>query len=299
MNRFATSTAAPVQAILRLCQVRTKGGNSRRSNAPIQNTLIPNNFFIGANRRKLVAKGQDYYCSNVSMRLTTPTEVESRIGNIIAGLVTDGCTLQMGIGAIPNAVLAELKNHKDLGIYTEMFQEGVIPLIENGVVINLRKTFLLNKILTSFILGTKRLYDFVDDNPSVHFADASIANNPTIIASNPKGTAINSAVEVDLSGQVCADSVGHRMISGVGGQVDFKGEPPYLLENCYCLKSGGGVSTSRPHVHYIVTEWGYAFLFGKNLQQRAKALIEIAHPAHRAQLEKEAYEYLGIQPWRD
>ncbi|KAI9353811.1 acetyl-CoA hydrolase/transferase family protein [Obelidium mucronatum] len=249
-------------------------------------------------------------------RLSSPTEVEARIGKIIAGLVTDGSTLQMGIGAIPNAVLAGLKSHKDLGIHTEMFQEGVIPLIQSGVVTNLRKNFLPGKILTSFIMGTQNLYNFVDDNPSVHFADASIANNPTIIASNPKVTAINSAVEVDLTGQVCADSVGHKMISGVGGQVDFErgaalspgGLPIICLPSIAkdgssrivpTLKGGGGVSTTRPHVHYIVTEWGYAFLFGKNLHQRAKSLIEIAHPNHRAQLEKEAFEYLGIKAWRD
>ncbi|KAJ3293290.1 hypothetical protein HDU79_000467 [Rhizoclosmatium sp. JEL0117] len=244
------------------------------------------------------------------------TEVEARIGKIIANLVPNGSTLQMGIGAIPNAVLAGLKNHKDLGIHTEMFQEGVIPLMESGVVNNSQKKFMPGKILTSFILGTRRLYDFVDDNPEVHFTDASIANHPVIVAQNPKVTAINSAIEVDLSGQVCADSIGHKMVSGVGGQVDFErgaamsegGLPIICLPSTTktgdsrivtALHLGAGVTTSRPHVHFVVTEWGYAHIFGKNLQQRAKALIEIAHPNHRERLEKEAFQYLGINAWRE
>ncbi|KAJ3111866.1 hypothetical protein HDU96_005262 [Phlyctochytrium bullatum] len=241
-------------------------------------------------------------------------EVETKIGKCIASLVTDGATLQMGIGAIPNAVLAELQNHRDLGIHTEMFEEGVIPLIEKGVVTNLKKTFLPGKILTSFIMGTRRLYDYVHQNHSVAFMDASVTNNPSIIGSNPKVTAINSAVEIDLTGQVCADSVGTRMISGVGGQVDFErgaalspgGLPIICLPSTArdgstrivpVLKPGAGVITTRPHVHYVVTEWGYAFLFGKNLQQRAKALINIAHPDHRAALEQEAFKQLGIKAW--
>ncbi|KAJ3132545.1 hypothetical protein HK100_005241 [Physocladia obscura] len=243
-------------------------------------------------------------------------DVEGQIGKIISNLVPDGATLQMGIGAIPNAVLDGLKGHKNLGIHTEMFQEGVIPLIEAGIVDNSQKKFLPGKILTSFIVGTRRLYDFVDDNPSVVFYDASIANNPVIIAQNPKVTAINAAIEVDVTGQVCADSVGHRMISGVGGQVDFErgaalsegGLPIICLPSTTksgasrivtAIKSGGGIITSRPHVHYVVTEYGHTNLFGKNLQQRAKALIGIAHPRHREQLERDAFEFLGISAWRD
>ncbi|KAI8845422.1 acetyl-CoA hydrolase/transferase family protein [Chytridium lagenaria] len=242
------------------------------------------------------------------------TEVEEKIGKCIASLVTDGATLQMGIGAIPNAVLAELTHHRDLGIHTEMFEEGVIPLIDRGVITNLNKTFLPGKILTSFIMGTRVLYDYVHQNHSVAFMDASVTNNPSIIGSNPKVTAINSAVEIDLTGQVCADSVGSRMISGVGGQVDFErgaalspgGLPIICLPSTAkdgssrivpVLRPGAGVITTRPHVHYVVTEWGYAFLFGKNLQQRAKALIGIAHPDHRAELEKAAFLSLGIKAW--
>ncbi|KAJ3237721.1 hypothetical protein HDU81_009104 [Chytriomyces hyalinus] len=245
-----------------------------------------------------------------------PNDVETRIGTNIAGLVSDGATLQMGIGAIPNAVLAGLKHHKNLGIHTEMFQEGVIPLINSGVITNLNKKFLPGKILTSFIMGSRTLYDYVDDNPSVAFYDASITNDPVIIARNPKVTAINSAVEIDLTGQVCADSVGHKMISGVGGQVDFErgaalspgGLPIICLPSTAKdgssrivpnIREGGGVITTRNHVHYVVTEWGCAFLFGKNLQQRARALIAIAHPDHRAELEKQAFEILGLRAWRD
>ncbi|KAI9341775.1 acetyl-CoA hydrolase/transferase family protein [Zopfochytrium polystomum] len=260
----------------------------------------------------------DYIC-NVDEPLperatNPPNDVESRIGSVIAGLISDGATLQMGIGAIPNAVLAGLKTHRNLGIHTEMFEEGVIPLVESGVVTNLNKTFLPGKTVTSFIMGTRRLYDFVDQNHSVAFMDASVTNNPRIIGSNPKVTAINSAIEVDLSGQVCADSVGTKMVSGVGGQVDFErgaalsqgGLPIICLPSTArdgsskivpTIKQGGGVITTRPHVHYVVTEWGYAFLFGKNLHQRAKALIEIAHPDHRADLEKKAFENLGIRAW--
>ncbi|KAJ3282398.1 hypothetical protein HDU76_008717 [Blyttiomyces sp. JEL0837] len=262
----------------------------------------------------------DYVCrvdEPLPERATAPpNEVETRIGNIISSLVNDGATLQMGIGAIPNAVLAGLKHHKDLGIHTEMFEEGVIPLVESGVVTNLRKKFLPGKTLTSFIMGTRKLYDFVDQNPSVAFMDASVTNNPHIIGGNPRVTAINSAIEVDLTGQVCADSIGTKMVSGVGGQVDFErgaalspgGLPIICLPSTAkdgstrivpTIKPGGGVITTRPHVHYVVTEWGYAYLFGKNLQQRARALIEIAHPDHRAELERQAFGILGIKAWRD
>ncbi|KAJ3076636.1 hypothetical protein HDU98_001645 [Podochytrium sp. JEL0797] len=245
-----------------------------------------------------------------------PTEVEARIGSTIANLVSDGATLQMGIGSIPNAVLAGLKNHKGLGVHTEMFQEGLIPLIESGVVTNWNKKFIAGKVVTAFIAGSQRLYDYVDDNPLIYFEDASVVNNPVVIARNPKVTAINSAIQVDLTGQVCADSVGQRQISGVGGQVDFErgaalsegGLPIITLpsisktgESCIVaqLNSGASVATTRNHVHYVVTEWGAAQLFGKNLQQRAKALIGIAHPDHRAALERQAFQYLGLRAWRD
>ncbi|KAI8927490.1 acetyl-CoA hydrolase/transferase family protein [Entophlyctis helioformis] len=240
-----------------------------------------------------------------------PTAVETAIGKTIASMVKDGATLQMGIGSIPDAVLTELKHHKNLGIHTEMFAEGVIDLIESGVVTNLHKRFLPGKILTSFVM---RLYDFVDDNPSVSFMDASVTNDVHFIGSNPAVTAINSAIEVDLTGQVCADSIGKRMVSGVGGQVDFErgaalsqgGLPIICLPSTAkdgssrivpVLKEGAGVITTRPHVHYVITEYGAAFLFGKNLIQRAKALIDIAHPNHRAALEKQAFERFNIKTW--
>jgi acyl-CoA hydrolase len=244
------------------------------------------------------------------------TPVEEKIGKLIASLVQDGATLQMGIGAIPNAVLSALTNHKNIGIHTEMFSDGLIKLIQSGVVNNSQKKYLPGRIITSFVVGSRKLYDFVDDNPAVVFQDASITNDPTIIGSNPKVTAINAAVEVDLTGQVCADSVGRYMISGVGGQVDFErgaaisngGLPIICLPSVNAkngssrlvptLREGAGVVTSRAHVHYVVTEYGIAHLFGKNLQQRAKALIDIAHPNHQASLEKAAFDRFHISAWR-
>eukprot|EP00842_Homolaphlyctis_polyrhiza_P003886 jgi/Hompol1/4499/HPOL_001787-RA len=248
------------------------------------------------------------------IRPSAISPVETAIGKTIAGMVKDGATLQMGIGSIPDAVLAELKGHKNLGIHTEMFAEGLIDLVEAGVVTNLNKQFEAGKIVTSFVMGSKRLYDFVDDNPMVSFLDASVTNNVHLIGTNPAVTAINSAIEVDVTGQVCADSVGTKMVSGVGGQVDFErgaalskgGLPIICLPSTAkdgssrivsVLKPGAGVITSRPHVHYVITEYGAAFLFGKNLIQRAHALINIAHPDHREQLEKEAFERYAIKSW--
>ncbi|KAI8892582.1 acetyl-CoA hydrolase/transferase [Globomyces pollinis-pini] len=236
-----------------------------------------------------------------------PKDVEKAIGKYLAELIPDGATLQMGIGGIPNAVLACLENHKDLGIHTEMFSDGILPLIEKGVITNAKKSFSPNSVVTSFIMGSKKLYDFVDDNPEVLFKDIAIVNDPVIIAMNPKVTAINAAIEVDITGQVCADSVGHRMISGVGGQVDFErgaalsvgGIPTICLPSTTkdgsstivsALKSGAGVTTTRNHVHYVITEYGVANLFGKDLIERAKLLINIAHPKHRAELARLAFE---------
>ncbi|KAK9727870.1 hypothetical protein K7432_001500 [Basidiobolus ranarum] len=242
------------------------------------------------------------------------TQQDRDIGRIIAGLIDDGATLQMGIGSIPNAVLASLTNHKNLGVHTEMFQEGLIPLMESGVITNRNKKFMPGKVVTSFVVGSKVLYDYIDDNPEISFVDVSVTNSPVVISSNPKVAAINAAVEVDITGQVCADSIGTRHISGVGGQVDFergaamseggipiiclpsttrvKGDPNAVGHSkiVNTLKLGAGVVTSRYHAHYIVTEYGYAFLFGKNLLQRARAMIDIAHPDHREQLHKEAFE---------
>ncbi|XP_064099010.1 4-hydroxybutyrate coenzyme A transferase-like [Macrobrachium nipponense] len=247
------------------------------------------------------------------------SEVDNQIGKLIAdNLVVNGATLQMGIGNIPDAVLASLKGHKDLGIHSEMFSDGVVDLTEAGCITNAHKTFQPGKIVGSFIVGTRRLFDFVDNNPFVTMCDVSFVNNIPIIAENPKVTAINSCIEVDLTGQVVSDSIGTRMYSGVGGQVDFLrgaavcrdglGKPILAMPSVTSrgeskivpfLKQGGGVVTTRAHVHYLVTEWGIAYLFGKNLRQRAAALIQIAHPDHRESLEKAAFERLKCMPSLD
>lgn len=238
---------------------------------------------------------------------TQPDQVETKIGEYIAGLVEDGATLQMGIGAIPDAVLSCLENHKDLGIHTEMFSDGVIPLVEKGIITGKNKKIHPGKIVTGFVMGTRKLYDFVDDNPEVVFLDIGYINDTANIRKNPKVTAINSAIEVDLTGQVCADSIGTRQYSGVGGQMDFirgaslseGGKPIIALPSVTShgksrivpiLQPGASVTTTRAHVHYVITEYGIADLYGKNLKQRAQLLTQIAHPNHRESLEREAFE---------
>ena len=238
---------------------------------------------------------------------TEPTEIEKAIGYNVASLIEDGATLQMGIGNIPNAALANLHNHKQLGIHTEMFSDGIIPLIEKGIVTGEKKIKKRGKVVTCFAMGTQKLYDFIDDNPIIHFREAAYTNDTAIIRRNPKVTAINSAIEIDLTGQVCADTIGKYQYSGVGGQMDFiRGASlseggkaiiamPSITTKGYSkivpyLKEGAGVTTTRAHVHYVVTENGIVNLFGKNLKQRAKALIEIAHPDYQENLEKEAFE---------
>jgi 4-hydroxybutyrate CoA-transferase len=235
------------------------------------------------------------------------TEAELAIGRNCAQLVDDGATLQMGIGAIPNAVLMALANHKNLGVHTEMFSDGLIDLIEREVVNGRFKRIHPGKVVSSFVMGTRRLYDFIDDNPEVVLLDVAYVNDPAVIRRNPRVTAINSAIEVDLTGQVCADSIGTRIYSGVGGQMDFirgaslseEGKPIIALPSVTSrgeskitpfLKQGAGVVTTRAHVHYIVTEYGAAYLYGKTLRQRAKELIKIAHPDHREELERQAFE---------
>lgn len=235
------------------------------------------------------------------------SEAEAAIGRHCAGLVEDGATLQMGIGAIPDAVLAALSRHKDLGVHTEMFSDGLIDLIESGVVNGEKKRTHPGKVVSSFVMGTRRLYDFIDDNPYIAMLDIAYVNDTSVIRRNPKVTAVNSAIEVDVTGQVCADSIGTRLYSGVGGQMDFirgaslseGGKPIIALPSTTgrgesrvvsFLKHGAGVVTTRAHVHYVVTEYGIANLYGKNLRQRAHALIEIAHPDHRPRLEREAHE---------
>jgi acyl-CoA hydrolase len=234
-----------------------------------------------------------------------PTEIATAIGQYCADIIEDGATLQMGIGAIPDAVLKALSDHRDLGIHTEMFSDGVIDLVERGVITNADKRVHPGKIVSSFVMGTRRLYDFLDDNPLVAMLDVAYVNDTAVIRRNPKVTAINSAIEVDLTGQVVADSIGTKMYSGVGGQMDFirgaslsrGGKPIIALPSATAsgtsrivpyLKQGAGVVTTRAHVHYVVTEYGVANLYGKNLRQRARALIDIAHPDHREALEREA-----------
>eukprot|EP00904_Undaria_pinnatifida_P005165 jgi/Undpi1/1779/HiC_scaffold_12.g05166.m1 len=225
--------------------------------------------------------------------------IDQQIGKLVAeNLVSDDATLQMGIGAIPNAVLSSLGNHKHLGVHSEMFSDGVLDLIKSGVIDGCMKTTEAGKVVSTFVIGSKELYDFVDDNPMVDMVDVAYTNNPHIIQQQHKMTAINSAIEVDVTGQVVSDSIGTRMYSGVGGQVDFmrgaavsrggkaiiampsrtsKGAPRIVTY----IREGAGVVTTRAHVHYIVTEYGVASLFGKSLEERARALIGIAHPEDR------------------
>lgn len=238
------------------------------------------------------------------------TAIEKQIGENVANLIEDGATLQMGIGNIPNAVLNNLGNHKGLGIHTEMFSDGIVPLVEKGVITGEHKVIKQGKIVTCFAVGSQKLYDFVNDNPLVHFKEAAYTNDTAIIRQNPKVTAINSAIEIDLTGQVCADTIGGRQYSGVGGQMDFirgaslskGGKPIFAMTSTTAkgiskitpfLNQGAGVTTTRAHVHYVVTEYGVANLFGKNLKQRAKALIEIAHPDFRKNLSEAAFERFG------
>jgi acyl-CoA hydrolase len=236
---------------------------------------------------------------------------EMHIGEYVASLIEDRSTLQMGIGSIPDAVLKALTNHKDLGIHTEMCSDGVVDLFENDVINNKYKKIHSNKAVIGFALGTRRLYDYVDDNPAFQFLDIDYVNDPTVIKRNHKMVAINSAVEIDITGQVCSDSIGTYQFSGVGGQMDFMrgaalsegGKPIIALPSrtakgvsriVAMLKPGAGVVTTRAHVHYVVTEYGIAYLFGQNLRQRARALINIAHPDDREALEKACFERFKI-----
>ncbi|VDO13213.1 unnamed protein product [Rodentolepis nana] len=244
------------------------------------------------------------------------SEIEQRIGKYIAeDLVPDGATMQMGIGSIPDAVLSQLTYHQHLGVHTEMFSDRLVDLVKLGVITNSMKKMRPGKIVTSFVIGTKKSFDFLDNNPFVDMCDIAWVNSPVIIAQNPRPMAINSCIEVDITGQVVSDSIGSKIYSGVGGQVDFirgsaisidgEGKPIIALPSVTAkgeskivpyLKEGGGIVTTRAHVHYIVTEYGIAYLFGKNLRQRAYALINIAHPDHRESLEKAAYERLKVMP---
>jgi acetyl-CoA hydrolase len=237
-----------------------------------------------------------------------PDDVSAAIGRHVAGLIEDEATIQSGIGNIPNAVLASLGDHKRLGVHTEMFTDGLMDLIESGVVDCAAKNYHRDKVVASFVMGTRRLYDFVDDNPFIEMHPVTFTNDPGTIARNDRMVAINSALEVDLTGQVCADSIGHKLYSGIGGQLDFVrgaarsrggksvialpstargGETSRIVAG---LRPGAGVVTTRGDVHFVATEYGVADLFGASIRDRATALIAIAHPAFREQLEEAARE---------
>lgn len=242
------------------------------------------------------------------------TEQDLAIGKYCAELIEDKSTLQMGIGCIPDAVLKSLGHCKDLGVHTEMFSDGVIDLIKKGVITNRFKKKHPEKVVSSFAIGSKELYSFIDDNPQFEFLEADYVNDTRIIRSNPNVVAINSALEVDLTGQVCSDSIGAYHYSGVGGQMDFirgaslseNGKPIIALRSTTkngqsklvpFLKQGAGVVTTRAHVHYVITEYGVAYLYGKNLHQRALELVKIAHPDHRESLERELIKRFGTNKY--
>jgi acetyl-CoA hydrolase len=248
----------------------------------------------------------DYTLPELPMGDEGPSEVIQNIATHVAGLIPDGATMQLGIGAIPDAVLKHLFEKKELGIHTEMFSDGVIDLVESGVLTNSRKTLHPGKIIAGFILGTQKLYEWVDDNPLIELHPTEYVNDPFVIAQNERMVAINSAIEIDLTGQICADSIGHKLFSGVGGQLDFiygasrskDGVPIIALPSTAkefsrivtSLKPGAGVVTTRNHVHYVVTEYGVADLYGKTIKQRAQSLINVAHPKFRDELTRQAIE---------
>jgi len=244
------------------------------------------------------------------------TEVEARIGELIANLVEDGSTLQMGIGGIPDAALARMHHKRDLGIHTEMFSDRIVDLVESGAITNRLKKVGVGRIMTSFINGSQRLFDFVNDNPLVHFYPCDWTNDTSVIRKNPKVVAINSAIQIDLTGQVCADSIGYRIFSGIGGQMDFirgaalspGGKPIIALPSLAMggkvsrivneLAPGAGVVTTRGHVHWVITEYGAVNLHGKSIRERGEALISIAHPDFRAELRRDLAKtrhfFLGV-----
>lgn len=248
----------------------------------------------------------DYPLPQLAMGDEGGSEVIERIAGYISELIPDGATMQLGIGAIPDAVLKYLYEKKDLGIHTELFSDGIIDLVESGVLTGARKTLHNGKIIAGFIIGTDRLYRWVDDNPIIELHPTEYVNDPFVIAQNENMVAVNSAIEVDVTGQVCADSIGPRLYSGVGGQLDFvygasrsKGGVPIIAlpsttkdfsRITVMLKQGAGVVTTRNHVRYIVTEYGIADLYGKTIRQRAQCLISIAHPKFRDELTHQARE---------
>lgn len=248
----------------------------------------------------------DYSLPELPMASSGSNDATEKIAQNIAGLIPDGATMQMGIGAIPDAVLKHLFEKKDLGIHTELFSDGIIELVEAGVLTNARKTLHSGKIIAGFLLGTSRLYSWVDDNPLIELHPTEYVNDPYVIAQNERMVAINSAIEIDLTGQICADSIGPKLYSGVGGQLDFiygasrsKGGVPIIAlpstakdfsRIVATLKPGAGVVTTRNHARYIVTEYGVADLYGKTIRQRALSLIQIAHPSFQEELTRQAKE---------
>ncbi|MDR1846998.1 MAG: 4-hydroxybutyrate CoA-transferase [Bacteroidales bacterium] len=246
----------------------------------------------------------------IPAHFSEPTEQEAQIGKYCAELIDDGACLQMGIGAIPNAVLSQLYNHKNLGIHTEMFADGILPLVEKGVINGMNKKLNRGKIVSTFAMGSQHLYDFIDNNPLIEMKDVGYTNSPFNIMRQPKMTAINSALQIDITGQVCADSLGKKFYSGSGGQIDFiygathsqGGKPIIAMPSVTnkgvskisdVLTAGAGVVTSRYHVHWIVTEYGAVNLYGKTMQERARLIISVAHPDHREELERAAFERYG------
>ncbi|MGB2956977.1 MAG: acetyl-CoA hydrolase/transferase C-terminal domain-containing protein [Anaerolineales bacterium] len=246
----------------------------------------------------------DYPLPELPMGDGNPSDTVKKIAGFIAELIPDEATMQMGIGAIPDAVLHYLFDKKDLGIHTELFSDGVIDLVEAGVITNSKKTLHPGKIVAGFILGTQRLYDWVHNNPLIEFLRTEYINDPFVVSQNDRMVAVNSAIEIDLTGQICADSIGTKLYSGVGGQLDFiygasrsKGGVPIIALPSTAkdfsrivptLKQGAGVVTTRNHIHYVVTEYGVADLYGKTIRERAQSLINVAHPQFREELTKEA-----------
>lgn len=246
------------------------------------------------------------------IQMASSTSEQEAIAEHLAALIPDGATLQMGIGGIPNAVLKKLLNHQHLGVHTELFSDGVVDLVERGVITNERKTFHTGKIVAGFVLGTQRLYKFVDDNPIIELHPTEYVNDPFNIAQNDRMVSINSAIQVDLTGQVCADSIGTRFYSGVGGQIDFVrgaarsrgGMPIIALPSTArggeisrisaILEPGAGVVTTRNDVHFVATEFGVADLYGRSIRERIRLLIDIAHPKFRAELSEAAERYYPV-----
>lgn len=261
--------------------------------------------FIHVNRLDYLV-ASDYSLPEHAMSESGPSEITEKIAGYCADLIPDGATMQLGIGAIPDAVLKFLYDKKNLGIHTELFSDGVIDLVEEGVITNSDKTLHPGKILAGFIIGTQKLYNWVNDNPLIELHPTEYVNDPFVVARNKKMVAINSAIEVDLTGQICADSIGPKLYSGVGGQLDFiygasrseGGVPMIALPSkakafsriVPMLREGAGVITTRNHVRFVITEYGVADLYGKTIRQRAKSLINIAHPDYRDDLKKQASE---------